>query len=533
MKSMTKLMVVAMLLVAALVVAPAAAARTIESGDTVYVGEEKLSFGAKFTDPTNITKLVHYSDPTAGTVDKTIMVAPPFELTKSDVGTTTGEYYAFNGTSSAANRSLNSGKVDIQIPTAKLDVMLAAGLRKDSVDGKSVTRKDDLFFKLENNLHGFKGLTGTAYNMSIDVTLPGGGVTNVPFGVDLTENIAVNGTTYESPDLNLSKAEAGTYTAAAKWPKNTDFYDKGFDSNAVTFEVRTKAIAISANKDSVVRGNSFTVTITGRSNTQYYLYIKDAGLKPNEYPWIVEGQKGDVGPIPAGATKTPSAVGEIITTTAGGTRSIQFDTNVNTDDRQFTIRVEEIGKDPDYDEVKVRVEEGDVTITASGTGVYYIGEEITLSGTCTEGLDDKVYLFLTGPNLNKAPTVSLVDLEPVENKNATTFKTVELRPTTPGPTSGTPRILSRPRSLDAGGYTIWAVSKPRWKDNLSDANYATASVHLNTAFLTATSSGATVAKGDELKITGTAMGDPSDVRSGSSARTTTVICKVESTNRYR
>jgi PGF-CTERM protein len=510
MKSMTKLMVVAMLLVAALVVAPAAA-RTVVSGDTVYVGEEKLSFGAKFTDPTNITKLVHYSDPTAGTVDKTIMVAPPFELTKSDVGTTTGEYYAFNGTSSAANRSLNSGKVDIQIPTAKLDVMLAAGLRKDSVDGKSVTRKDDLFFKLENNLHGFKGLTGTAYNMSIDVTLPGGGVTNVPFGVDLTENVAVNGTTYESPDLNLSKAEAGTYTAAAKWPKNTDFYDKGFDSNAVTFEVRTKAIAISANKDSVVRGNSFTVTITGRSNTPYYLYIKDAGLKPNEYPWIVKGQKGDVGPIPAGATKTPFAVGEIITTTAGGTRSIQFDTNVNTDDRQFTIRVEEIGKDPDYDEVKVRVEEGDVTITASGTGVYYIGEEITLSGTCTEGLDDKVYLFLTGPNL-KSNGVSLVDLEPVENGNATTFKTVEIEADDTWSYKWNTADLVQKRSLDAGGYTIWAVSKPRWKDDLSDANYATASVHLNTAFLTATSSGATVAKGDELKITGTAMGDPSDVK---------------------
>jgi hypothetical protein len=41
MKSITKLMVVAMLLAAALVVAPAVAARTIAtSGDTVYVGEE-------------------------------------------------------------------------------------------------------------------------------------------------------------------------------------------------------------------------------------------------------------------------------------------------------------------------------------------------------------------------------------------------------------------------------------------------------------------------------------------------------------
>ena len=92
-----------------------------------------------------------------------------------------------------------------------------------------------------------------------------------------------------------------------------------------------------------------------------------------------------------------SMVGEVFKTTAGGTRSIQFDTNVSTDDRQFTIRVEDPVDPSTYDEVKVRVEEGDVTITASGTGTYYMGEEITLSGTCTEG--DTVYLFMTGPNL--------------------------------------------------------------------------------------------------------------------------------------
>ena len=67
------------------------------------------------------------------------------------------------------------------------------------------------------------------------------------------------------------------------------------------------------------------------------------------------------------------------------------------------------------------------------------------------------------------------------------------------------------RSLDAGGYTIYAVSKPRDKDALSQAKYATVAVQLKTGFLTATSSGAKIAKGDDLKITGTAMGDPDNV----------------------
>ena len=67
MKSIAKLMVVAMLLAAALVVAPVAAARTIAtSGDTVYVGEENinLTFDRQPDE--------YYSDPTAGAIDNTI-----------------------------------------------------------------------------------------------------------------------------------------------------------------------------------------------------------------------------------------------------------------------------------------------------------------------------------------------------------------------------------------------------------------------------------------------------------------------------
>lgn len=506
MKSMTKLMVVAVaaLLAAALVVAPAAAREINSTGTIVYVGEENLKFNTTdtsgdFIGAGEITKLVFFSDQTA---EKTIIINPDdFELKKSDVGTKTGAYYIFNKTAPLTEKKYAVGTVEIQNPSVTIDVVLADA-RKDSVDGKTVTRNDELVFKVENNLHGFKDLVGKEYNMSIDVTLPGGGVTNEPFGKNLKENIDVNGTTYESPVLKLTDAEAGTYTAVAKWPRDTDFYGKGFDSNTVTFEVLTKTLAISSNKDSVVRGNSFTVTITGESNQLYKLFIKPVGsldVNAGDYPTIVEGQKG-LQELNTAAGESP--INRTVKTTAGGTRSIQFDTNTSTDDRQFTIRVEEIGvADPDYDEVKVRVEEGDVTITASGTGVYYMGEEITLSGTCTEG--DKVYLFMTGPNL-RSEGASILNPAKAE------FKAVDVEADdtwsykwNTGDIEGT---------LDAGGYTIWAVSEERWKGNLSDVNYATTSVHLNTGYLTATSSGATVAKGDELKITGSAMGDPDNVR---------------------
>jgi PGF-CTERM protein len=67
-------------------------------------------------------------------------------------------------------------------------------------------------------------------------------------------------------------------------------------------------------------------------------------------------------------------------------------------------------------------------------------------------------------------------------------------------------------TLDAGGYTIYAVSKPVDKSGLSGAQYDTISIQLRSGFISATSSGAVIAKGDKLKLTGVAQGDPNDVR---------------------
>ncbi|MCC7554936.1 MAG: DUF3821 domain-containing protein [Methanoculleus marisnigri] len=504
MKSMTKLMVVAMVLAAALVVAPAAARTVAASGNTVYVGEEQINFGF---DPV-ANQIVHYSDPTAGAIDKTI-AAPGgtiVELTKTAVGTTTGPYYVFNSSGDPTDRTTASGYVNVQIPEATLGVVLDQGARQESVDGKSVTRESNLAFKLTNNLNGLEGEGAT---MRIEVTMPGGGVTTNFGGQPDLDDIEVNGTTALVAPVTLANAEAGTYTAIAKWPSGSDFYGKGFDTNTVTFEVLTKSLAITSNKDSVVRGNSFTVTITGESLATYDLYIKNvAGLDVSEYPVIVDGQNGvtkDAVPAKSGV----SAVNATVSTNAGGTRTVQFNTNTNTDDRQYTIRVENrTDASNTYDEVKVKVEQGDVTITASGTGVYYIGEEVTLSGTCTDN-STTVHLFMTGPNLN-SNGVKLDTIADVENNVTSSFTTADVKADDTWSLKWNTGDITR--SLDAGGYTIYAVSKPLDKSKLSDAKYATTSIQLRSGFITATSSGAVVAKGDDLTLTGTAQGDPDSVR---------------------
>jgi len=423
--------------------------------------------------------------------------------------------------------NLYKGTILVQKPSVKLDVKLWDKQNKvvstDSVDGKTVTRNSQIAFELEHNL-GI-GLDDP-FKIDVEVTTPSGGKLTT-FGnnsVDL-KSVKLTGQKVQLYGMDegivLEGREAGTYTAIAKWPSKTttlgsDFYDKGYNSNTVTFEVLTKKVAISSNKDSVIRGNNFVVTITGESKTDYYVFIKEASIDANQYPLILEGQPG----VDTGAVETIDISGAAnvdgtkakVGTKADGTRTIEFNTTTNTDDRQYTIRVEEItaspGKASTYDDVKVRVEEGDVTITASGTGVYYLGEEITLSGTCTDN-KDYVYLFLTGPNLATKGVKLEGAMDPVVNgsHNGFTFEKVEADDTW----SFKWNTADITRSLDAGGYTIYAVSLPRDKDALSQAKYATVAVQLKTGFLTATSSGATIAKGDDLKITGTAMGDPNNV----------------------
>jgi len=169
MKSMTKLMVVAMVLVAALVVVPAAARTfdgaaadgnaiySIADGDAIYVGEENLNFTTLLGQ--NSGWLVHFSSVSDLAVDKQIPIsnAADFELTKTAVGTTTGTYYVFTGSPFNPAGATYRGTVIVDTPSVSLDAVLNNSLI-DSVSGKTVTRDNALAFKLTNNLAGFNAL---------------------------------------------------------------------------------------------------------------------------------------------------------------------------------------------------------------------------------------------------------------------------------------------------------------------------------------------------------------------------------------
>ncbi|MDK2989944.1 MAG: hypothetical protein PWR16_1473 [Methanoculleus sp.] len=504
MKSMTKLMIVAMVLVAALVVAPAAA-RDVSDGGTIYVGEDNLNLEAVFDDAATSSSgtLVYYSNiasSSAATVGRTISVAnvSEFDLTATGVGSSFGTWYAFTG-ASFIDPSAANGSVLVEDPSANLRVLLGDS-GTTSVDGQSVTRANDIRFRIDHNLAGLEDAADPDYNvMQVRVTLPGGGTVNTLDGQLL--NVALTGQWNETDPISLTGLGLGTYTARAVWPTGSADLE---DSNAVTFEIVSGTVAITSNKDTVVRGNSFTVTITGESETDYWLNVTTAG---DDLPTIKPNQIG----VTVDANDTSSAVVE---TTAGGTRSVEFSTTTETEARTYTIEVEgpiENGApatNSKTDSVRVRVEEGAVTVTASGTGVYYIGEEITLSGTCTD--NNTVYLFMTGPNLNGNGVSLDENLPAVVSGTESSFTRGGIEVEADDTWSFDWNTANLGRSLDAGGYTIYAAAEPQGRNDLSGVKYDSVSVQLRSGFITATTSGATVAKGDDLTISGTAQGNPDD-----------------------
>jgi hypothetical protein len=271
------LKIVAVVLLVGLVVAPVVAGRTVGSGDTIYAGEEDLNFVGFGTLAVNQTagRLVHYTDYAAGVWDKVIYITNPadFELTESDVGTTTGSYYVFPSGAWDLHPENAAGSIYIDIPKVRLDVVLSNS-RLDSVDGKSVTHDNKLDFKLANNLVGLPGAT-----MNIEVTLPGGGVTT-QFGSQTLKLVPADGTTVYKGTIDLMNAKVGTYNAMAKWPSDSDFYGKGFDSNCVMFEV----IAPKA-----IPATGFLYVSSTPSGASIYVDGIYKGVTPLEYSEISAG----------------------------------------------------------------------------------------------------------------------------------------------------------------------------------------------------------------------------------------------------
>ncbi|MEA2033917.1 MAG: hypothetical protein U9N40_00250, partial [Euryarchaeota archaeon] len=357
MKSTTKIMVVAIavLMAVSMIVAPAAARAPgisdIADGDTIYVWEKDLNLtGLRYPPVTglDVTKLQYYQDDdTDKAVLNTINVPNDIdfeEILSVDVGTYTGTYRAVNDT------GLTGKTVNIEKPALAMDVVLASD-HTSSVDGDSISDTDDIAFKLMSKVGNNYMYTNTPGDdvhpaqVKVEYTTPSGGVTTNVGEVDLIDiNLTSNQIFTDDIDkpTPLTDAESGAWSAVAKWLKPAGFNDYAPSSNAVTFTVESRTLTVTSEKTEVIRGNNFVTSVSGKANTNYVLYIKEASLEAqDEYPTVMAGQpgvtRGDVllvtPPLPPAPLSPYVLATDVMgteTPTAGGVNANESFANVKT-----------------------------------------------------------------------------------------------------------------------------------------------------------------------------------------------------------
>ncbi|MDO8871419.1 MAG: MEMAR_RS02690 family S-layer glycoprotein [Methanoregula sp.] len=311
------------------------------------------------------------------------------------------------------------------------------------------------------------------------------------------------------------------------WVKGTSTMTGGYDSQPPMITQYQAGVAQDPYVAGTPAGNAFDIYAPGLAGNYSY----QNGAKDNIWSDVANGGASNI----AGSNKEKVGNGTYlyanVTTASTGVRTVEWQTTNWTKAQKYTIRVEQqfsgtasnIATYTDNankylygtgtyfsDEVDVKVEKGAVTIVAAGDQSYYLGEEIKFSGTNTESY--KTYMFIMGPNLQAKGSQINKDnprAEPVKDMDATTFQQASvLGDNTWSWKWGTSKV-----ALDAGTYTIYAVSGPREYSSTTLANVAfgTVSIIIKKPFVSATASQSTVAQGDKIFITGTAEGDPSGV----------------------
>jgi PGF-CTERM protein len=428
------------------------------------------------------------------------------------------------------------------------------------------------------------GVTPATWNA--DSNARSGRVTNNPVQTALGTVTYANWSTLATDTNGQYAYPPGTYTIYATSKlngMNDNYKNAGADytgktvSQTVTVTLASDSLKIEANKDSVVRSKSFSVTITGKPNTVYNMWVKGTSTMTGAYddqpPMVKAAQLGvkqdtyvnvgtplfGAGSLSAGAYQYENGNGltiwddvaagnaanvgklgngsyvycNVTTSATTGTRTVEFTTTNWTKAQKYTIRAEQrfpiqsaanvatarTTGTVKSDEVDVKVEKGAVTIVAAGDQSYYLGEEIKFSGTNTETY--QTYLFIIGPNLptNGADISSTNPRAMAINDNVVngvagssypgSYKVVDVN----GDNTWSWKWGTSTVALDAGTYTIYAVSQPRWNYGtaLSEAAYGTVSIIIKKPFVSATASQSTVAQGDKIFITGTAEGQPKAV----------------------
>ena len=266
---------------------------------------------------------------------------------------------------------------------------------------------------------------------------------------------------------------------------------------------------ISINTDSVILGNTFTVTVEGYPGDWAYIYCDDADAS-------IEAVAGQPNVDSFKEESLNLKDGIFVKIADNGKKTIAL--KATQEDGKFTIKslFYKTGKTPESGvnpkgnaellestkakTAKITVIEGAISISAE-QDFYYLGNDVDLFGTNTE--TDDVYLYIKGSNVDFQPLKDGNDIYKI-NVNSDNSWDEEID-----------GVVFN--NFDAGTYTIYAVAvqledyedKEEYdgddlEDILSDFTYATVSLALKQPFLNAALSATVVAQDSDLTITGNA-----------------------------
>lgn len=148
-----------------------------------------------------------------------------------------------------------------------------------------------------------------------------------------------------------------------------------------------------------------------------------------------------------------------------------------------------------------------VTVAAKGDQSYYMGEKVVFYGTNTGS--DSTYLFITGPNLpDNGGNLASPNQDTVSG-NPGSFTQVKTNPDKTWEYTW----YTSDRKLDAGSYTVYAVTKPETKDQFNNlTTYGTVSIIYKKPFIATAVSPLPVQRGQPFTVSGYAEGNPTAVQ---------------------
>ncbi|HWQ68040.1 MAG TPA: DUF3821 domain-containing protein [Methanospirillum sp.] len=519
----------------------------IPAGGEVFLGEEGLDISSAVWFPYD--SIAYYPPGSSPGRDVPLDIRKVetrgFAASPSLYGERLGTWYQWD------NRRGIAGTVAFTIREPRATIRIIDRNTLQELGDGVVARGTGLLFQLDSNLASVARRPG--YNPAIDgiidilIISPGGGtlsavVTRSGGQVSMTRMTSWNSLqTLPSPDTGgwdtgASDSGGSTLYATGKYLITPRLSFNRIDDNLRNAGregyLRGTSITIGGDRATisgertVVRGNSFPVTITGSPGVPIYIWVDSgtkSGIPGDQPPMILFAQEGvnqdsPDGPFQIGSYR-PSSEGRrnlrdlvpsepyqgvkyyaMVIPDRDGKRTIEFRTSDQTDDTRYSIRIERAGTGGQNrnDEIPVTVVKGSVSVVAGQEG-YALGDDVRLSGRNTESCT--TYLFLTGPNLPSGGGRLDRPREAVRDGDPGSFTVAD-----GDCESWDYQFNSGDLGVDPGVYTVYAVPSPRDRLNLGSSPYEMIPITFKRPSVTLKRQETTVARGDSLTLTGVSTG---------------------------